>query len=236
MLGFGLGNRDKPEAPQLNAVFVCETGLLRAENQDNVLVSVGRGVFCVADGVGGGAEGAKASATVCHELKMMLHVAGDDFVDRLSAVRTSLVDANAVIHDYAHERGYEQMGTTAVVLVFDLQDCTRAAVVHVGDSRAYRVRHGLCERITRDHRALGDNSLTRAIGAFPTVTCDVDEIDVAHGDRFLVCSDGVYGVVSDGRIATFVGGGTIDSAAERLAAEVVRKGAPDNYSFVLVSA
>ena len=233
---FGFGTRKRTEEPSLDARFVCETGLLRRENQDNVLVSLGHQVFCVADGVGGGVEGAKASATVCHELKMLVHAAGNDFASRVAAVRTALANANAAVFAYARERGYEQMGSTAAVLVFDRQDASRAAVVHVGDSRVYRVRHGLYECITVDHRILGGNSLTRAIGAGPTVACDVDEIGVARGDRLVVCSDGVHGVVSDARLAVFAGGGTLDSAAERLAAEVVRRGAPDNYSFILIQA
>lgn len=233
---FGFGKREMPEPPHLESVYVCETGLLRSDNQDNVFLSAERGIFCVADGVGGGAEGAKASATVCHELNLMTRGLGDDFAQRVQAMRVGLVDANAVIYAYAREHGFEVMGSTAAVLLFDPEDGSRAAVVHVGDSRVYRVRHGLYECITHDHRIYGGNSLTRAIGARPTLACDVDEIGVARGDRFLVCTDGVTSVVSDGRIAAFVGAGPIESAAERLAAEVVKCGAPDNYSFIVISA
>ncbi len=128
------------------------------------------------------------------------------------------------------------MGSTAAILVLDPSDRTRAAVVHVGDSRVYRVRHGLAECLTRDHRILGSNTLTRAVGAAATVRCDVREVDVRAGDRFVLCSDGVSGVVSDGRLAVFASGGTLETAAARLADAVVKAGAPDNYSFVLVSA
>jgi len=233
---FGFLKRKKAERPQLEAVFVSETGQVCEDNQDNVLVSVGRGVFCVADGMGGGAEGAKASETICHELKMTLHVAEAEFGARLSAVQNALVDANYEIHGYARANGYARMGSTAAVLVFDPNDRSRAAVVHVGDSRVYRIRHGLFERLTRDHRVLGGNTLTRAVGAAETVRCDIRETDVLPGDRFVVCSDGVSSVVSDARLAVFVCSGTLEAAAERLAAEVVKAGAPDNYSFVIVSA
>jgi len=233
---FGFGNRKKTVPPQLEAVFVSETGLVRPDNQDNVLVSLGRGVFCVADGMGGGAEGAKASDVVCRELKMTLHVAEAEFNARLSAAQNALIDANYEIYSYARERGFGQMGSTAAVIVFDPDDRTRAAVIHVGDSRVYRIRRGLFDRLTRDHRVLGGNALTRAVGGAATVRCDIREIDVCPGDRFVVCSDGVSGVVSDARLAVFASGGTIESAAERLAAEVVKAGAPDNYSFIIVSA
>ena len=235
MFGFGRKAQTQ-EPPRLEAVFVSETGLARDDNQDNVLVSVGHGVFCVADGMGGGAEGAKASDVVCRELKMTVHVVEDEFAARVTAVQNALVEANFEIFSYAREHGYAQMGSTAAVLVFDPADRTRAAVVHVGDSRVYRLHRGLAERLTRDHRLAGCNVLTRAVGGAPTVRCDIREIAVAPGDRFLVCSDGVSGVVSDARLAVFASGGAIETAAERLAAEVVKAGAPDNYSFVLVSA
>ena len=251
MFGFG---KKAEQPPTLDAVFVSETGLVRADNQDNVLVSVSHGVFGVADGMGGGAEGAKASATVCHELKMMTHVSGDTFGQRVSAVRASIADANAAIYAYATEHGFKQMGSTAVVMVFDPESYSRAAVIHVGDSRVYRIRRGLVSLLTRDHsvgRELSDfagpraadmrsrsnpltHVLTRAVGAQATVNVEEREIDVCPGDRYLLCTDGVHDVVTDARLGVFAAAGDLESAAERLAAEVVRCGAPDNYSFVLV--
>jgi len=233
---FGFGKSRKTVPPHLEAVFVSETGLVRPDNQDNVLVSVNHGIFCVADGMGGGAEGAKASDTVCRELKMTSHVVEPEFNARLSAAQNALVDANYEIYSYARTHGLSQMGSTAAVLLFDPDDRTRAAVIHVGDSRVYRIRRGLFERLTRDHRVLGGNTLTRAVGGAATVRCDIREVDVRPGDRFVVCSDGVSGVISDARLAVFVSGGSIETAAERLAAEVVKAGASDNYSFIIVAA
>lgn len=252
MFGFG---KKAGQPPSLDAVYVSEMGLVRTDNQDNVLVSVSHGVFGVADGMGGGAEGAKASATVCHELKMMTHVAGDTFEQRVAAVRASLVDANAAIHAYATERGFKQMGSTAAVMVFDPEDGSRASVMHVGDSRVYRIRGGLVSLLTRDHsvgRELSEfagsraadlrsranpltHVLTRAVGAQPSVNTEEREIDVRPGDRYLLCTDGVHDVVTDARLGVFAAAGDLESAATHLAAEVVRCGAPDNYSFVLVS-
>ncbi|MBR2838122.1 MAG: serine/threonine-protein phosphatase [Kiritimatiellae bacterium] len=251
---FGFGKKQPAIAPSLEAVFVSETGLVRADNQDNVLVSVAQGVFCVADGMGGGAEGAKASATVCHEVKLMTNIAGATFSERVSAVRASIVDANAAIYAYAKERGFAKMGSTAVVMVFDQNDPSHASIINVGDSRVYRIRSGLVSLLTRDHsvgRELSDfagaraadfrsranpltHVLTRAVGVHPSVQSDEREVDVRPGDRFVLCSDGVHDVVSDARLGVFAAGGTLESAAERLAAEVLKCGAPDNYSFVLV--
>lgn len=251
---FGFGRVDKTPAREPEAVFVSETGLVRADNQDNVLVAVARGVFCVADGMGGGAEGAKASATVCHELKLMTHAAGETLAARVDAVRSSLEDANAAIYEYATSSGIGKMGSTAAVLALDPENRSRAAVVHVGDSRVYRMRGGLVSLLTRDHsvgRELSDfagaragelrarsnplsHVLTRAIGVQPSVRCDVREVDVRPGDRFVLCTDGVHDVVSDARLGVFAAVGNLESAASRIADEIVRGGAPDNYSFVLV--
>lgn len=230
---FGFFKRKVTVKP-LEAVFVSEAGLVREDNQDNVLVSPHRGVFCVADGMGGGAEGAKASDVVCRELKMTTHVAEGEFSSLVTAAQNALVDANYEIFTYAREKGFPQMGSTAAVLVIDPNDRTRAAAIHVGDSRVYRIRRGLAERLTRDHRVVGGNTLTRAVGGAPTVRCDIRETDVRPGDRFVLCTDGVSGVLSDARLAVFASGGTLERAAERLAAEVVKAGAPDNYSFVIV--
>lgn len=231
---FGFGSQQKKDTPRLEAVFVCETGRVREENQDNVLVSLGRGVFCVADGIGGCRDGARASATVCHELRMMIHAAGDDFATRIAAICKGLEDANAALYVRAEGDAGRRVGTTAAVLAFDLRDATRAAVISVGDSRIYRVRHGLCGLLTRDHRLSNSNVLTRAIGATPTLRSDAQEIRIERGDRFVLCTDGVSGVVSDARIALFASGPTLESSAARLAGEVEKNGAPDNYSFILV--
>ena len=234
MLEF-LRKSGKPKPLEPQAVYVSETGLVRTDNQDSVMISSGRGVFCVADGVGGAEAGAKASAIVCREVSMMTRVDADSLESRIAAVRRGIVEANEVIFVEVGGGGTVRMGSTAAVLVLDPNEASRAGVVWVGDSRVYRIRHGLAKLLTRDHRAVDGNLLTRAVGCAVAVSCDACEVDVAPGDRFLVCTDGVHGVISDGRLALFAAGGSIESAAERIAAEVVKAGAPDNYTFILVA-
>jgi len=248
------GGAKPPVLPAIAAESLSECGLVRPANEDHFHVSSATRVYCVADGMGGGAEGAKASEIVCRELRMMMNVVDGDFASRVRAAQRSLVDANAAIHDYARQRGFEQMGSTAAILIFDPADGTHAAVIHVGDSRVYRVRGGLATPLTRDHSIgfeLSDfagsqaaafrsranplsHVLTRAIGVLPTVTCETKEIDVRPGDRFVLCSDGVHDVVTDARLAVFVGGGTLATAKQRLRDEVLAKGAPDNFTFILL--
>lgn len=251
---FGFGRKKTANVPSLTATALSDTGLVRPNNEDNFHVDVSRGVFCVADGMGGGAEGEKASAIVCREIRMMMNVVESDYATRVKAVQRSLVDANAAIHSYAQSKGFREMGSTAAALVFDLADAARATVLHVGDSRVYRLRGGLAVPLTRDHsvgvelsdfagrqaEALRDRSnrlahiLTRAVGAQPTVEVASCEIEVRPGDRFVLCTDGVHDVITDARLAVFAGGGTLDSAKARLAEAVRAKGAPDNYTFILV--
>ena len=78
------------------------------------------------------------------------------------------------------------------------------------------------------------NTLTRAVGASERVEADWSEMTSSHHSRFLLCTDGVHDVESAARLAVFAAAGPIESAARRLAADIERRGAPDNYSFVIV--
>jgi len=231
--------------PWLKVLRASETGLVRKDNQDNLLVDSLFDVYCVADGMGGGAEGAMASEIVCSTMRKAVAEVGSGFVNRMEAVAISLDDANSTINAYARKRGYRQMGSTAAVLVFDAEGSGRAAVCHVGDSRVYRVRRGLATPLTRDH-SVGvelldadrdhplSHILTRAVGTEPGIRPDWRKVDVLPEDRYVICSDGVHDVITDTRLGFLVGYGTLEKAKERLAAEVVKNGAPDNYSFILL--
>lgn len=224
------------EAVAVKSVAQSETGLVRADNQDHLFVDDARLVYCVADGVGGGAEGARASEIVCANLKMVTYAAADTFKARTSAVQKAIEDANAALFAYAREKGVPLVASTVAVLVLDPENPRHAAICNVGDSRIYRFRRGMPELLTRDHRAgAGSHALTRAIGAAESVRVEWTELESTDASRFLLCTDGVHDVVSAGRLAAFVSAApTLDAAAERIAADVVRHGAPDNYSFVLL--
>jgi len=231
--------------PWIKVLRTSDTGLVRKENQDNLLVDSLFDVYCVADGMGGGAEGAMASEIVCTTMRKAVAEVGTSFINKMEAVALSLDNANTTIHSYARNRGYRQMGSTAAVLVFDGEGSGRAAVCHVGDSRVYRVRRGLATPLTRDHSVGAElfdadrdhplsHVLTRAVGTESGIRPDWRKVDVLPGDRFVICSDGVHDVITDTRLGFLVGYGTLEKAKERLAAEVVKNGAPDNYSFILL--
>lgn len=245
MILFGFRKRERAsadaapsssEATRIRSVAMSETGLVRADNQDHLFVDDERLVYCVADGVGGGAEGARASEIVCANLKMVVYAAADTFKARTSAVQKAIEDANAALYAYAREKGVPLVASTVAALVLDPANPRHAAICNVGDSRIYRFRRGMPELLTHDHRlGGGSHALTRAIGAAETVRVEWTELESTDPSRFLLCTDGVHDVVSAGRLAAFVSAApTLDAAAARIAADVVRHGAPDNYSLVLL--
>lgn len=248
---FGLSTR---EDLKVDCVTVSDRGLVRKENEDHVFVDGAKTLFAVADGMGGGSAGERASEIVCEELAKT-EVCGLSV--RTSGVEASVRAANERIRAYARERGFKQMGSTVAALVVEPENVRRAVVLHVGDSRVYRVRRGSSELLTHDHTIGGQLSafaageqaaelksrsnplahvLTRAVGVEPTVEIDRLEVDVEDGDRFLICSDGVHDVISDSQVGeTLTMNPDIGKAAAELADYVVVCGAPDNYSFVIVS-
>ncbi len=238
IFGFGAGRPRVEHTPErrVESSVVSETGLVRGENQDRVFIDESRYVYCVADGVGGGSEGARASEIVCRNVKMMLRECAPGFAAHVEAVDRAVTEANAAICEFVREGGYRFMGSTIAVLVLDPANTRHAAICHVGDSRVYRIRGGMPTLLTRDHRAAGEpHGITRAVGAAPGVDPEWTEIESSNPSRFLLCTDGVHDVVSDARMAAFVAAGPVDSAAKRLSQEVLRRGAPDNFSFVIVS-
>ena len=239
---------------KVGCLTVSETGSVRKDNQDSVFVDRAKTVFCVADGMGGGSEGATASRFVCAE--MAKAVGAGTFSELLKAANAAIAAANDRIRAYAKERNFKQMGSTVAVLLLDPSDSRRAAICHVGDSRIYRIRRLKAELLTHDHTIgvqLGDltkgitaagfksrtnplaHVLTRAIGSADKVEGEWRKIDIESGDRFLICSDGVHDVVSDARIGSIIfGSDGLAMASRNLTDEIVRGGAPDNFSYVMV--
>lgn len=170
--------------------------------------------------------------------------------DDLAAARSELADALRAADREIRRRGREDpdrrgMGTTATVLLLPGGD--RWLVGHVGDSRAYLLRDGELEQITRDHTLFpGSNTLTRALGGGEGAEPDLYDGELRPGDLFLLCSDGLMKTVPDGEIretlseaaAAAAGGGTPDAlrrAASALVEKSNRRGGPDNVTVVLVA-
>lgn len=236
----------------MRAISRTERGLVRRENEDSVLCLGEHALFAVADGMGGGEEGGLASRIVCEEIKR--GVASSDFPRRIDEVAGAVARANARIFEYAKNRGIRQMGSTVALLALDGGRC---AIGSVGDSRVYRLRNGKAVQLTRDHSvgvelaervgasagrrfALRSNPLahilTRAVGTEPSVEIEWRKIDVRPDDRFLICSDGIHDVIGTDELGRILSVDDLPAAASALDREVLRCGAPDNYSFVIVDA
>jgi len=216
-----------PRPLEFRVAVVTDRGLVRAENQDAYVDAAAEGFLCVADGMGGGEGGARASAWTCEALVGAWRTSSAAaFAARETLVGEALQAVNARIRAHAKENGFRMMGTTVVGLLQDVTAASpRARIFHVGDSRAYRYRLGRLDVLTRDHTVgneLGSamaatyaheaaslrsrsnpltHVLTRAVGTEMRVRPEWKTLDLQAGDRFLFCSDGVHDMLSDPEIA-----------------------------------
>jgi protein phosphatase len=206
-------------------------------------------LFVVADGMGAHAAGELASQMATEKIAMhYFRSAGSDAVE---ALRAAVTEANSEIHQRGQSNPeFHNMGTTASSLVISSHG---AHVAHVGDSRVYRLRRGILEQLTFDHSlvwemeasghadngswgsAIPKNVITRSLGPNASVEVDVEgPFPVEKGDRFLICSDGLTGLVEDVEIGTLM-----DCLPEDLAVRVLvdlanLRGGPDNTTVVIV--
>ncbi len=223
-----------------------DVGRVRAVNEDSYLGLPERGIWVVADGMGGHAGGDWASAHLTAAIAA--GPAGDTFEEAVECCAASIHAANAAIWQEARTRG-TQMGTTVVaVLVRD----GRFAALWAGDSRAYLLRDAKLLRLTRDHsqvQALIDRGLlseadgaghpmahvlARAVGVEPTLALDVVTDTLAPDDVLLLTSDGVHGVVGDEQIAHRAGQATVAQVPRLLIEQGLANGSADNLTAVAI--
>lgn len=187
--------------------------------------------------------------------------AGDwptDDDSRLTTGQSRLVSAvkvanRRIFQTSVQNRSVQGMGTTVVGALFEREE-RKIQIAHVGDSRAYRVRSGAITQLTRDHSLLNDyllvmpnltdaqkqrlpsNVITRALGMHDAVAVDLYGEGVEPGDVYVLCSDGLSGMVSDDRILDIVhrAGDDVEAAAKGLITEANRNGGEDNITAVLV--
>jgi len=218
-------------------VGVCShTGLVRGGNEDDYLLAtpprIAGAVFvaAIADGMGGAAGGAEASRTALRALAAAL-LEGDGDVD---CMRDGFKQASArVAESAAAMPALRDMGTTLTALW--LGDGF-GVVGHIGDSRLYRLRGDSCEVMTVDHSLKeGESVLTRCIGGGQS-ECDLDSerFEVTAGDRFVLCTDGVWNVVDVRALATLAAVRDPQRSAERLVRAALDGGGPDNATVLIV--
>lgn len=248
------------------AAGLSDVGLQREHNEDSFCICAKHRLFVVADGMGGHRAGDVASRMATNEIKTFFDATrashelqwsseeDSDLTPEQSRLVSAVKRANQrIFHASIRNRSVQGMGTTIVGALFNRAE-RELHVAHVGDSRAYRVRDGEIEQLTRDHSLLNDyllvmpnltdaqkerlpsNVITRALGMQDAVAVDVCVEQVEPRDVFVLCSDGLNGMVADHRIRDIVmtSGGDIEWAAKALVSEANQNGGEDNITVVLV--
>jgi PPM family protein phosphatase len=223
-----------------------DVGLLREGNEDSAYA--GPRLLAVADGMGGHAAGEVASAAAIAAISRLDEdVPGGDLLDALGG---AVAEANLTLHDMvAADPVLEGMGTTLTAMLWS---GSRVAVVHIGDSRAYLLRDGEFHQITHDHtlvQTLVDEGrispddvathpqrsmLLRALDGRADVEPDLSLREARVGDRYLLCSDGLSGVVSEETLyKTLARVSDLNEVVLQLVELAIRGGGPDNITCIV---
>ncbi|HEX3609750.1 MAG TPA: Stp1/IreP family PP2C-type Ser/Thr phosphatase [Solirubrobacterales bacterium] len=222
--------------------FRSDTGRQRNANEDSFFVRAP--IFVVADGMGGAQAGEVASKAAADAFDVDLP---DGSPERV--LRETIATANRTIHELARaDPSRAGMGTTLTAAIVSAER-EEVAIGHVGDSRAYRLRAGRLEQLTRDHSLVEEmrrkgqltdaqaedhpqrSIITRALGPEPEVEPDVQTVPAAPGDVFLICSDGLTTMLGDEKVAKLLAGATsMDAAVRALVEEANRAGGRDNIT------
>lgn len=244
-----------PSLLRMAVAGATDVGKVRARNEDNLALSEAHGFAIVCDGMGGHAGGDIASRIAATSVAGFLGAQeGTDPLsdDTASALVTEAVEAanlrivatNARKGSVAHAA----MGTT-VVGVWRLRGSDRYVVFHVGDSRAYRLRGGVLEQLTRDHSLHqywldhGErgpepprNTILKALGFEEGSVPDLRIETALEGDVLLLCSDGLNGMVDDPAIASNLNqtASVLEESCTRLIALANAAGGGDNITVALV--
>jgi protein phosphatase len=240
-----------------------DVGLQRDHNEDSLLLLPDYRVVAVADGMGGHRSGDVASQLAVSTLEDFFQVTVDrdatwpfpadpNLTEEENYVVTGLRLANRRIFDRSLKTVADfGMGTTIVAAMF-ARGADRVTIGHVGDSRCYRVREGGITQLTRDHSLISDaahmapwmteeevrqlpsNVITRALGIREDVLVDIVTDDTRANDVYLLCSDGLSGLVSDAELLDVVTtSATLDEACRTLIGRANLAGGNDNITVIL---
>lgn len=238
--------------PGIEFAHLTDVGMRRANNQDALACLPAKTperyqshghLLVVADGMGAHAAGELASQMAVERIAMQYFRATES--SQAESIRQALMSANEAIHARGQSNPeFHNMGTTGSALVLAPEG---AVIGHVGDSRVYRLRDGVLEQLTFDHslvwemEASGNSSqhfpknvITRSLGPSPQVEVDIEgPIPIRPGDCYLVCSDGLTGLVEDSELGPLMECLPEDKLVRVLVDLANLRGGPDNISVIV---
>lgn len=233
-----------PAGLTLRYAALSDVGRVRKNNQDSGFASPH--LLVVADGVGGAARGDIASSTAVQILRRLDEPPPEDTTEALAGAIHRAHDRLAELVDEDPE-----LDGTSTTITAALFDGARITVGHVGDSRGYLLRDGTLSQLTKDHtfvQSLIDegriteeesrthphrNLILRAVDGVHETDPDLFDVELAPGDRILLCSDGCSGVLNADRIADILGTGSVDYAVVELVRASLEAGSTDNITVVV---
>ena len=228
-----------------------DVGRVRTRNEDACLAMPDRGIWAVADGMGGHAVGDFASRAIIQALSTLPEPASLE--DAADHARIATQTVNQLLIEEALRMKVRVIGSTVVMLLACERRCS---CLWAGDSRLYLLRDGHLKQLSRDHsqverlKARGlitaeearhhpaHNTITRAVGAAATLDLEQLTLEIGDVDVFLLCSDGLSNEVEDDRIAELLGASGTDptTAADTLMKQALDNGGRDNVSVVVIRA
>lgn len=234
----------------LEAFGASDPGCVRNNNEDTFLVVPGTGLYLVADGMGGAAAGETASRIATETLREILEEEAAEGMNPTKLI-TAFHEANRRIKAAALENSrLEGMGTTLVAAV---QTGEQLLIASVGDSRAYSFSDGTLTQVTEDQSWINDigrrlglpeetlkvhpmrHVLTMALGVSEHLKVNLYTVPLSENLLVLICSDGLYNVVTDGEVASVLNsGGSLERRTKLLIDTARAHGAPDNVTVVLL--
>jgi protein phosphatase len=249
---------------QLRFGAATDIGLIRPRNEDRYIAESELGLFAVVDGMGGHSGGELASATIAEAMTEFIRETASDS-DRTwpagldpglsflaNRLQVAIRAANRTLATRAKTNAaLDGSGATLAAALFGNGEL---AVSNVGDCRAYLLRDGYLSQLTRDHSVVAEqlalglidskaarthplrHVVTRAVSGRAGMPVDIIEMKTEPGDRLILCSDGIHGVLSDDEISAIVGttGWTPDEACRAAIQAAIARGGPDNATTVVV--
>lgn len=225
---------------------LTDVGKVRKLNEDSILDRGERGLWVVADGMGGHSAGDLASQLIVNSLAKL--DTGDGLAQFVECVEEAVQNVNDRLFAVANAHN-QTSGSTVVML---LASGAHAVVMWAGDSRCYLLRDGELRQLTTDHTQIelfiakglltraeaaghpSGNMVTRAVGVTDSLLLEMDLIELKDNDRFLLCSDGLDKHLKDEEIARHLRDAEVETAARVLIDQTLARGAMDNVSVCVV--